>query len=193
MVAGLPLKIAATIGNTRHTFLIDTGSSISILPYNSYQQHTLRPTGISLTNASGNDIKSYGEFDAIINLPTVRRSFQWSFVVADVTEPILGIDFLAHHSILVDCKNATLIDNLTKNCIPLISDNKPMSTYFLKIDNIDPRVREILSQFPVLTSPLQLTNNVSPLSSIQHKIDTGNHSPVYAKTRTLNRSKTRCC
>ena len=32
------------------------------------------------------------------------------FVVANVSQPILGLDFLSNHNIIVDCKNSMLVD-----------------------------------------------------------------------------------
>lgn len=119
MAAELPLEISATIGEAKHSFLIDTGSSLSILPYNSNYSPFLHPTGISLTNASGSNIKCYGELNAQVNIPSARRSFKFTFVVADVMQPILGLDFLSENGLIVDPKNRLLIDSNTKYHIPL--------------------------------------------------------------------------
>ena len=101
----MPLKISATIGSKTYPFLVDTGSSVSILPNYPEFSPKLRSTGISLSTASGSSMKTYGEIDIDLGIRRLRRSFPWSFVVADVTQPILGVDFLAKHCLLVDCKN----------------------------------------------------------------------------------------
>uniref|UniRef100_A0A1I8IFH7 Integrase catalytic domain-containing protein n=1 Tax=Macrostomum lignano TaxID=282301 RepID=A0A1I8IFH7_9PLAT len=40
----------------------------------------------------------------------LRRSFQWTFLVAAVIQPILGYDFLSRYGLLVDCKARQLVD-----------------------------------------------------------------------------------
>ena len=97
---GLPLKISAKIGCKTYSFLIDTGSSISLLPYHPDMLPFLRPTNVNLTNASGEVIKCHGEVNVELGIQRLRRSFPWSFVVASVTQPILGTDFLSAQNLL---------------------------------------------------------------------------------------------
>ena len=42
------------------------------------------------------------------------QKYSWRFIIADVTQPIMGADFLRSHSLLVDLANERLIrtDNL---------------------------------------------------------------------------------
>ncbi|XP_025835993.1 uncharacterized protein LOC112906301 [Agrilus planipennis] len=42
-----------------------------------------------------------------------RRQFTWRFVVADVSKPITGAEFLSHFGLLVDMKNKRLLDSTT--------------------------------------------------------------------------------
>ena len=51
------------------------------------------------------------------------------------------------------------------------------------------QVAKILSQYPVLTSPLQLSSSGHPVETIHHRIDTGNSPPVYFKMRPLTGEK----
>jgi hypothetical protein len=37
----------------------------------------------------------------------------WRFVLTDVTHPIIGVDFLSHFGLLVDCRNSRLLDGVT--------------------------------------------------------------------------------
>lgn len=43
----------------------------------------------------------------------LRRAMTWPFVIADVTTPILGADFLEAFGLLVDLKNCQLVDSIT--------------------------------------------------------------------------------
>jgi len=99
----LPLKIKAKIGDTNTSFLIDTGASISILPYNDQYSYRIKPSNISITKASGYPVETYGEVDIEVGIPNIRRVFSWTFLVADVVVSILGLDLLARQSLLVDC------------------------------------------------------------------------------------------
>lgn len=44
----------------------------------------------------------------------MRYNFSWSFVIADVSRPIIETDFLELYGLLVDLKGAQLIDGGTK-------------------------------------------------------------------------------
>jgi hypothetical protein len=44
----------------------------------------------------------------VLNLG-LRRNFTWRFVVADVTQALIGVDFLSHFDLLVDCKHNRLL------------------------------------------------------------------------------------
>jgi cleavage and polyadenylation specificity factor subunit 1 len=43
----------------------------------------------------------------------LRRDFCWRFLIADVSKPILGADFLAHHNLLPDLTHCRLVDSIT--------------------------------------------------------------------------------
>ena len=53
------------------------------------------------------------------------RRFEWTFLLADVSMPILGSDFLRHHHLLVDVAGACLLDAATLELIPTIPSTKP--------------------------------------------------------------------
>ena len=68
-----------------------------------------------LSSASGDPIEFYGEIESNIVIPSARRIFQWSFVVADVVNQVLGTDFLSRHALIIECANMLIIDSTT-NC-----------------------------------------------------------------------------
>lgn len=189
VATGLSLKLSATINSVRHNFLIDTGSSLSIIPYNSNLHNSLRPTGISLTNASGAAVACYGELDAPLCIPALRRTFNWSFLIADVTQPILGTDFLSSCSLLVDCKNKILIDSETNLKIELLDGDENVVLHHIDYDGIDSRARELLQKYPILTTPLQFCKTVPTDCQTEHIIDTEDNAPVHSKSRPLTGTK----
>ena len=95
-----------TLSNEDRVYLVDTGASISVLPR--------RPNDIeqplTLYDANRTPIKTYGTRRLQVNL---NRSFPWDFTIADVDQPIIGTDFLAHYDLLVDEQPAHRQPNTT--------------------------------------------------------------------------------
>ena len=95
---------------TRKYFLVDTGSELSILSPGLAK--ATRPSNQPLIAANGTPIKSFCTRQIELQLGLQRYS--WRFIVAEVTQPIIGGNFLRSHSLLVDLANKRLIrtDNL---------------------------------------------------------------------------------
>lgn len=92
-------------------YLIDTGADVSVIPRNMVRG-ILRPTDIRLFAANNTVINTYGFKMRSLDLG-LRRTFKWNFVVAEVKQPMISADFLAHHGLLPDLKNRKLIDEQT--------------------------------------------------------------------------------
>ena len=58
-------------------------------------------------------IKTYGTRLVTLNL-SLRRTFGWPFIIADVHKPIIGADFLRHFNLLVDVHHKRLVDAVTQ-------------------------------------------------------------------------------
>lgn len=71
-------------------FLVDTGADVSVLP-RTWAKNATRTNRLLYANHS--EIAIYGERRLILDL-SLRRNFAWIFIVANVTQPILGNDFL---------------------------------------------------------------------------------------------------
>jgi predicted aspartyl protease len=85
-------------------FLVDTGASFCILPH-----HSQSPTsGPRLFGPSGQLIPCWGE--QLLHVRFQGRDFSWPFLLAAVEFPILGVDFLKHHGLLVDPAKCRLVD-----------------------------------------------------------------------------------
>lgn len=166
-------------------FLIDTGADVSVLPKNKLLTPKVQQN-LVLYAANGSKINTYGTKLLTLNL-NLRRNFTWTFVVADVQQPIIGVDFLKHFNLLVDVKNNSLIDSQTN----LSSRGK-----FSSISSLDTNISillgntpfdKLLSQYPDLINPSKIAQNVSnPISPpIFHHIETKG-PPVYSKPRRLS-------
>ena len=97
--------------STKSQFLIDTGSDLCVFPRSMLRDRRVR-TDYLLGAANGSDIYTYGFVHLNLDFG-LRRSFKWRFIVADVTKPIIGVDFLNYYHLIVDCRNKRLIDNTT--------------------------------------------------------------------------------
>ncbi|XP_076035332.1 uncharacterized protein LOC143021615 [Oratosquilla oratoria] len=158
---------------------------MSLLPYDSNLSHHLRPTVVPLTNASGTRIRTYGEIDVELGIQRIRRSFPWSFVVDDAVRPILGTYFLITKSLIIDCKNGYLLDPSTGCTIPLKTSDVTTLLHAVHYGDIDSRAIALLSEFPVLTAPMQVSKSQQLEGTIYHRIDAGDFPPVLFKARPL--------
>ena len=88
------LYLHDNISNER--FLVDTGASHSVLPHSS----SSAPTGPRLAAASGLVIPCWGT--RRVPLKFGDSDFSWEFLLAGVDRPILGLDFLSAHSLVIN-------------------------------------------------------------------------------------------
>ena len=152
--------------------------------------YSLHPSSVQLTGANGEAIPVHGEIPIEIGIRSLRRSFQWTFVVAKVVEPLLGLDFLSDHNLIVDCSARTLIDNNSKRTIKPkdFSGSTPQSLTVNVFTEVHPVAKQLLLQFPSLTSPNTGKEQVKG-TAYSHRIETSDTPPVYARVRRLNGQK----
>jgi hypothetical protein len=102
VVPGSLVHIVDQLSNRR--FLMDTGASDSIFLHSS----AAPPSGHKLRGAAGQLIPCWGE--KTINLSFQGKPFTWTFLLAAVSFPIIGVDFLRHFGMMVDPAANTLVD-----------------------------------------------------------------------------------
>ena len=161
-------------------FLVYTGTEISVIPpVQSDRQHC--QCGVHFQAANGVTIATFGQRSLTLNLG-LRRPYRWIFTIADVSHPILGADFLAHHGLLVDVKNHTLIDSMT-NLKTNIAHTKQNAHGFTTINPLfsSDLFNSILLEYPELTRSFVDT----PIKhDVVHHIETSG-PPVSARTHQL--------
>lgn len=162
---------------------------MSIIPSRYVQGVIMNPTPVNLTTASGQPIPCFGEANLDVALYELRRTFQWTFVIADVTQALLGYDFLHHYRMVVDCGNNTLEDTTIGKSFPLQRAARVMNIIINDMRKISPEIQHILSKYPSITSSTK-KNSTSP-AVYYHRIDTGTSPPVFARPRQLNSEKLR--
>ena len=163
---------------------------MSLLPQDVVQGAVLQPTSVQITTASGAPLQTFGEVLLSVAIPALRRSFTWSFVVADVTVPLLGHDFLSCHHLLVDCASQTLVDSVTSLRSPGVPVDRPGPGAFLvnRCSDQPAPVQALLREFPSILEPIQPGEVRGPDAlpiPATHSIDTGSSPPTFASPRRL--------
>jgi hypothetical protein len=103
-------------------FLVDTGASYSILPHRS----SLPASGPKLYGPAGQPIPCWG--DRLVTLRFQDQDFSWKFLLADVAFPILGVDFLRAHKLLIDPEGHALLDSTGRRLAGQLLHSPPMAT-----------------------------------------------------------------
>ena len=91
--------------DSKQQFLVDTGAVCSVLPHRSNAQ----PAGPQLSGADGRPIPTWGTIRRRLSFGL--RTFFVTFFLAAVYRPILGLDFLSAHGLLVDPVGCQVLDS----------------------------------------------------------------------------------
>lgn len=162
-------------------FLVDSGANVSVIPRSVKQNNSSASEckDYKLYAANGTEIKTYGIKTMVLDLK-LRRAFRWTFIVADVKQPIIGADFLAHYKLLVDLSTRRLIDQVT-NLNVLASISQSLEHTIKTVDDKHPYY-ELLAKYPELTKPISFRE--TPKHNVHHHIETTG-PPVFARARQL--------
>ena len=175
---------------TSVNFLIDTGAAVSVLPPSfvplSPRLAMSSSSGSSsparqLKAANSSSIATYGQHLLDLNLG-LRRSFKWLIVVADVSFPIIGADFLGHFNLVVDVAKQQLRDASTLVCTTGSTSDLTDSSVDLLTSTDSSSFSALLAKFPQLVRPANAETLVK--YDVTHRIVTEGH-PVHAKPRRL--------
>jgi hypothetical protein len=91
------------------SYLVDTGAARCTFPRSKLPRYATRAKDENyyMIAANGTKIDTYGPIQVYLNMGCKWR-FEWQFIVADVISPVIGMDFLQHHAVLVDTRNKCL-------------------------------------------------------------------------------------
>ena len=160
-------------------YLIDTGAAVSVLP-KSCANRISDADSLPLVAANNSTINTYGNCKRVVDVG-LKREYPWTFIGADVQQPIIGADFLIHYNLLVDLRSRCLRDMRTGLAIAAsLSSIQPLSLN--RVDTVQNEYTKLHSQFPELTRPTTMGETVK--HGITHKIVTKGH-PVFARPRRL--------
>ena len=160
--------------NSGGTFLVDTGAQVSVLPATVWDRRGHK--GSDLKAANQTPIYTYGRWNLMLKFGDKR--FEKEFIIADVPNRILGMDFFEENQLSIDAKNKeifTRVDNATI-CQVAVSD--------------EPRgerdLFDLLDKFPKILTPN--FDDTSNKHRVQHYIKTTGN-PVFARPRRLDQEK----
>ncbi|GFX37951.1 retrovirus-related Pol polyprotein from transposon opus [Trichonephila clavipes] len=160
-------------------FLIDSGSEICVIPPSPTMNKSPQ-SNFSLFAANNTKIPAYGMVRKELNLG-LRRPFIWTFIIADVSSPIIGADFLKHFNLLIDLKKKRLVDVGTSLFTSCVFSNIVQPSILTVNANIC--FKNILSEYPDLSNPSLISKSASH-GTVHHIITTG--PPVTARPRRLH-------
>ena len=160
--------------DSKQQFMVDTGAVCSVLPHRS----KALPPGPQLFGADGRAIPPLGTTRRRLSLGL--RKFFVTFFLAAIYRPILGLDFLSAHGLLVDPVSRQVLDSKTLK--PLSKTPTAAGTLRSKfaaaLCSIMPSVRSLLASFPTIVGDEK--GKPSPKHKIRHTIETTGR-PVFAK------------
>lgn len=170
---------------TKLQFLVDTGADVCVYP-RSLLPGKRSKSDYELFAANNTCIATYGLLSLNLDFG-LRRAFVWRFIVADVSKPIIGVDFLHFYDLLVDVRRKSLVDQITAlssaGCTAVNSEPSSIKTINATLPTLYTR---LLRDYPALTRP-----SGSPSSPDEakhrtvHYIQTTPGPPVCSKPRRL--------
>lgn len=160
--------------------MIDTGADVCVYPRDKIcgRRHC---TSYELVAANGSPIKTYGTITLNLDFG-LKRIFTWNFIVADVTRPIIGVDFLASYGILIDIRNQKLISDNSIVSVHGFKDDKLCSE--IKPTQAKGKLAHLLSKFTEITRPAGL-NSQNVKHNTLHYIKTTDGPPIFVRPRRL--------
>ena len=155
------------VADKRHKckYLIDTGAAVSVLP-KSCANGISDADSLPLVAANNTTINTYGNCKRVVDVG-LKREYPWTFIVADVKQPMIGAAFLIHYNLLVDLRSRCLQDMRTG--LAIAASLSSITLLLLnRVDTVQNEYTKLLGQFHGIT----------------HKIVTKGH-PVFARPRRL--------
>ncbi|BES91401.1 Reverse transcriptase (RNA-dependent DNA polymerase) [Nesidiocoris tenuis] len=163
-------RLFVTDRSSKRRFLIDTGSDVCVIPP-SFEDKRAGPHRRSLYSVDNSPINTYGERLLTLDLG-LRRSFRWVFLVANVSHPIIGADFLRFFNLLVDLRERKIVDAETRLATqPLQLGPSAASVQSVRAINQTDEYASLLREFSEITRPPTF-NTTSPPHKTVHVIET---------------------
>lgn len=180
---GQTSRLFVTDRKTKIQYLIDTGSDLCVFPRSAIRGQ-LTKSKYELFAANGTIISTFGYLGLTLDLG-LRRAFSWRFVIADVSRPIIGVDFLGYYNLLVDVRNQRLVDGITSLTIHLPCRDSPNAISSVRTTTTeDSTYHRLLREYSAITRPAGKLSK--PRHSTVHHIRTTPGPPVSSRPRRLD-------
>jgi hypothetical protein len=174
---GVLIYLADTI--SKKTFLVDTGAVVSVFPHSGPSHKA----DSYLTGPDNKPIRSWG--NKVISVCFGGHTFACKFVLAAVSHPILGVDFLARHRLLVDAAARRVL--FTASLQPLAASGR-RSPFLTAVSTFSSKIRSLLAAFPAVISDGQ--SRPQPRHGVEHVVSTEGQL-IFLKARRLDPDKLR--
>ena len=169
-------------GQSKRNFLIDTGAEV-IVPATRFDRQKGR-SALTLLATNGSKITTLGSRAVTIDLP--QGKFKWTFVVANVAQPLLSDDLLRAHSLFSGCE-ASACSKFTVFLLAILWRKPPGLPPQLNALCLEQNVfAQLLAQFPQITTP-HFCKKVAKYETVHHIVTKG--PPIHARPRRLSPSK----
>lgn len=139
---------------------------MSVIPSSFFKKQNNKADHI-ISTANGSTIAVFGTKLVRISL-VFRRVFSHTFLIASVTKPIIGADFLKKTGLIIDIKNLKLIDPLTQISIHGTPYTQKISSP--RFFSIEQKCAHILNDFPIF---MQTANFNFPVKVVHHILTKG--------------------
>ena len=187
LVAALPAaSFKATDEISGSKLLVDTGACRSFVPKPKKSFNLAPYEGPTISTANGQPLKIYGT--KLLQTKIDGKRYWWDFIVADVTTPIMGADFLIAHRLAVDMAGRRLIPTHTtppppSQKIPIMEQPSVSTTI------VSSELQKIISDYQdVFSESLTVRKEVDRKHKMVHEIKTSG-PPLRAKYRRLDPAK----
>ncbi len=153
-------------------YLVDTGAAISLVPFNfrkkfkNFKFNVADNTSVILKTVSGNNIET-GKF-LTHQVSIGSKFYTWNFLEANISQPIIGLDFLKHFEFYIDTKNSSISQNSIKIC---------------HVSEIKKDFARIVFQYPSILDKNNCLREVK--HNTEFEIPT-NCAPIFSKPRRLD-------
>ena len=159
--------------------------------------HTEFSDGVSCRTASGQLFQTLGSRVLNFSIGKNKRSYTWKFHVADVSHPIIGMDFLSSHKFIINCSSQEIFE-MSNVVSPTITNTDHLLTPHADIssivthDNITPKIHNLFIQNLLATLPNLTKRSAEPTPNscpYFHSIITQESFPLRERVRPLSSDK----
>jgi hypothetical protein len=163
-------------------YLVDTGAAVSVFPHCGPPQTASR----ELLGPDGRHIPSWGQVQRTLLFG--GKNFTCTFWRAAIARPIIGVDFLAQHKLLVDAAGRCVIEAASLR--PTLPPSIPCrcSAFLNAVSAAPAAVRLLLSSYPDIVSDGR--SRPMPRHGVEHSVVTSG-PPIFSRARRLDPDKLR--